>query len=268
MRKTIAILAVACMAVLGAGCNKLRSRDRLNKGVQAFKNAQYPEAVEHFKVAVQLDPTFSTARLYLATAYMQQYIPGAESPENKQMAQAAYEQFQKVLDQEPKNETAIASIASLNLNEQKWDEAQRWYERLTSVSPNNAVAYYSLGFVAWSQWYPELQKARLALGMKPDEFTPIKDKKVREELKAKYGAVIENGLKNLDKALQIDPEYDDAMAYENLLIRERADLAETKQEYDAQVKIADDWVAKAMETKKRKAEKKGQTGGIVAEPAQ
>ena len=31
-------------------------------------------------------PTFPTARLYLATAYMSQYIPGAESPENQQNA--------------------------------------------------------------------------------------------------------------------------------------------------------------------------------------
>jgi tetratricopeptide (TPR) repeat protein len=269
MRKTIAIFALAGLAVLGAGCSKLQSRDRLNKGVQAFKNAQYPEAVEHFKVAVQLDPTFSTARLYLATAYMQQYIPGAESPENMQMAQAANEQFQKVLAQDPKNETAIASIASLNLNQQKWDEAQRWYEKLTAVAPNNAVAYYSLGFVAWSQWYPELQKARAAIGMKQEDLGPIKDKKVREELKAKYGAIIENGLKSLDKAIEIDPDYDDAMAYENLLVRERADLADNKADYDAQFKVADDWIARAMETKKRKAEKKGATagGGIVAEPA-
>jgi Flp pilus assembly protein TadD len=91
MRKCISIPAVVALAFLGASCNKLQSRDQLNKGVQAFKNAQYPDAVEHFKEAVRLDPNFSTARLYLATAYMQQYIPGAESPENKQMSKAAYD---------------------------------------------------------------------------------------------------------------------------------------------------------------------------------
>ena len=80
--------------------SKLQSRDQLNKGVQAFKNAQYPEAVEHFKNAVELDPNFPVARLYLATAYMQQYIPGADSPENNQMAQAAHDQFMKVLEQD------------------------------------------------------------------------------------------------------------------------------------------------------------------------
>jgi hypothetical protein len=57
------------------------------------------------------------------------------------------------------------------------------------------------------------------------------------------------------------------MAYENLLIRERADLMDSKQEYDQQVKIADDWVQKALATKKAKAEKKASqsAGGIVAD---
>src|SRR5205085_11778296 len=147
---------------------------------------------------------------------------------------------------EPKNTLAMASIASLNLNQKKWDEAQQWYEKLIAVEPNNADAYYSMGFIAWSRWYPVYGTARANLGMKQEDPGPIKDKKVKEELKAKYGPVIDSGLASLDKALQIDPEYDDAMAYENLLIRERADLMDSKPEYDAEVKKADAWVEKAL----------------------
>jgi len=265
-RKLALALCAAALVLFGAGCNKLRSRDQLNQGVQAFKNAQYPEAVEHFKVAVEMDPDFPVARLYLATAYMQQYIPGADSPENMQMAQAAMDQFQKVLEQTPKDKTAIASIASLYLNQKKWDDAQQWYEKLIGVDPNNADAYYSLGFIAWSKWYPKYGTARANLGMKQEDPGPIKDKKVKEDLKAQYGPVIEGGLQALDKCLQINPDYDDAMAYENLLIRERADLTDSKEEYAQQIKVADDWIQKNLDTKKRKAEKKaGSGGGIVAD---
>jgi tetratricopeptide (TPR) repeat protein len=270
MRRLVLILAVAALAILGTSCTQLRARDQLNKGVAAFKNAQYPEAVEHFKTAVDLDPNFPTARLYLATAYMQQYIPGAESPENKQMADAAHDQFMKVLDKDPKNVTALASIASLYLNQKKWDEAEQWYQKLVSVDPKNADAYYSMGFIAWSKWYPAYGTARANLGMKQEDPGPIKDKKVKEELKAKWTPVIDSGLKSLDMALQINPEYDDAMAYENLLVRERADLSDSKEEYASQIKVADDWVAKALATKKIKAEKKeksANSGGIVAEPS-
>ncbi len=265
LKIALAVAALAAIAVMTSGCSKLQARDHLNKGVQAFTNAQYPEAVEHFKTAVELDPGFAAARLYLATAYMQQYIPGSESPENMKMAQAAYDNFQKVLEQEPNNTTAIASIASLNLNQKKWDEAKQWYEKWTAVE-QNADAYYSLGFIAWSKWYPAYGTARAGLGMKQEDPGPIKDKKVKEELKAKYGPIIESGLQSLDKALQINPEYDDAMAYENLLVRERADLADSKEEYEKQIKVADDWVQKALATKKIKAEKKSKTGGgIVAD---
>jgi Tfp pilus assembly protein PilF len=266
MRKAMLILAVAAMAVLATSCNQLRARDQLNKGVQAFTNAQYPEAVERFKTACELDPGFAAARLYLATAYMQQYIPGANSPENEKMAQAALDNFKKVLEQEPKNTLALQSIASIMLNEKKWDEAQQWFDKVTAVDPNNADSYYSIGFIAWSKWYPAYGTARANLGMKQEDPGPIKDKKVKDELKAKWGPVIEGGLQALDKALQINPEYADAMAYENLLIRERADLADTKEDYEKQLKIADGWVDKALATKKILAEKKNKTGGgIVAD---
>jgi Tfp pilus assembly protein PilF len=269
MRKLTLVLGVTALALLATSCQKLKSRDQLNKGVQAFKNAQYADAVESFKTAVELDPNFPTARLYLATAYMQQYIPGAESPENNRMAQAAHDEFMKVLEQTPNDKVAIASLASLYLNQKKWDDAEKWYQKLAAVDPNSPIPYYSLGFIAWSKWYPVYGGARAKLGMKQEDPGPIKDKKVKEELRAQYGPVIEAGLQALDKALQIDPEYDDAMAYENLLIRERADLMDTKEEYEKQIQIADDWVQKALATKKIKAEKKAnsQAGGIVAEPS-
>jgi len=268
MRKLTPLVAVAALAVMVTSCQKLQSRDQLNKGAQAFRNAQYAEAVEHFKTAVELDPTFPVARLYLATAYMQQYIPGAESPENAQMAKAAYDNFMKVLEQDPKNTVALASIASLYLNQKKWDDAQQWYEKLIAVDPNNADAYYSLGFIAWSRWYPIYGNARAELGMKQDDPGPLKDKKIKAELKEKNLPVINAGLQALDKTLQINPEYEDAMSYENLLIRERADLMDTKEEYEKEIKIADGWVQKALDTKKIKIERKEKKtgGGIVAEP--
>lgn len=267
MRTLILGVAAAALALLASGCTKLKARDQLNQGVHAFQGAQYQEAVEHFKTAVELDPAFPTARLYLATAYFQQYIPGAESPENAQMAKAAYDQFMKVLDEDSKNTVAMASVASLYLYQKKWDDAQQWYEKLVAVDPNNADAYYSLGFIAWSKWYPAYTNARLDMGMKQDDPGPFKDKKVKEDLKAKWLPTINSGLQSLDKTLQINPEYEDAMSYENLLIRERADLLDSKEEYEGSIKTADNWMQKALDTKKTKAarkEKKG-GGGIVAE---
>ena len=70
------------MSIAAGGCDKLRARDKLNKGVNAYKAAQFDVAIDDFKTAKELDPTLTNAQLYLATAYASQYIPGAPSPEN------------------------------------------------------------------------------------------------------------------------------------------------------------------------------------------
>jgi len=275
-RIIVALIGTCLLVLLGTGCEKLKARDELNKGVQAFKSARYPEAVEHFKVAVDLDPTFPTARLYLATAYMSQYIPGAESPENMQMAQAARDNFMKVLEGNPNDKLAIASLASLYYSQaqgqpdldaklKKLDEAREWYSKLTTVDPTNKEAFYSLGVIVWAKWYPRLMEARSKLGMRPEDPGPLKDKKLREELKTQWITTIDDGVKSLEKALDIDKEYDDAMAYMNLLIRERADLADSPEQYKKDIEAADGWVQKALETKKIKASRAPQSGIVSSE---
>jgi len=264
-RKAVVVLAIAAMTVFATSCEKLKARDQLNKGVQAFKNAQYPQAVEHFKTAVDYDPTFTTSRLYLAIAYMQQYIPGADSPENNQMATAAYDQFQKVLAQDPKNELAVGYIASLLFNEKKLDEANQWYLKLIQLNPKNKEAFYTLGVIAWTKALVSDGEARAKLGMKPEEPGPLKDKKVRAEVGAKNGPIVDEGIKDLDTALRIDPEYDDAMAYENLLYRQKADLEDSSEAYKKDVDKANDYFQKTIDTRKIKADRKPVGGGITAD---
>src|SRR5580700_7118521 len=118
MFKSTSLLAVLALALLAAtGCTQLKSRDQINKGVNAFKNAQFPAAVEHFKTAIELEPDFTEARSYLGVAYMQQYVPGSEAPDNMKYAEEALKQFQAVLQEDPKNKIAAAYIATLMLSQ-------------------------------------------------------------------------------------------------------------------------------------------------------
>lgn len=276
--KTVLLAAVAALSLslFSAGCRRLEARDNLNKGVQAFKGAKYAEAVEFFKTAIELDPEYPTARLYLATAYMSQYIPGAESPENLAYAKNALDSFQLVLETDPANAQAIESIASLYFLRQQGAakmedklallaDAEKWYKRLTEVEPTRKEAWYSLGVIAWARWYPVWMEARSKAGMRPEAPGPLKDKKTREELSAKYLGMINEGIKHLEKALELDNEYDDAMAYMNLLIRERADLAESQAVHDADIDTANNWIQKALDTRKLKAERQPKATGITTE---
>jgi TonB family protein len=234
------------------------ARDLLNQGVQAFRNARYPEAVQAFQKAVELDPSFGAARLYLATAYMQQYIPGAESPENTEMARKALEQFQRVLDLEPNNNVATASIASLYLNQRNWDEAQRWYERVATTNPKDA--FYALGFIAWSRCYSAIQQARQNSGMQPADPGPIWNAALREDLKSNWSATIEDGIADMKKTLAIDPQYSDAMTYINLFLRMRADLRDNGKDSLLDVAEADRWMQSALQARQQRAAQAG--GGV------
>jgi Tfp pilus assembly protein PilF len=221
-----------------------KAQDQLNKGVEAFKNAQYPMAVEHFTTAVQLDPNLTDARLYLATAYMQQYIPGADSLDNIKMANQALDQFQIVLERDPLNESAVASVAVLYFNEKKFDDAEQWYQKLVSVNPSNKEAYYTLGVIAWTKALQSRMDARSKLGVN-----------VPADLAATCGPLVEEGINNLDAAIRLDPGYEDAMAYENLLYREKAELEDSPEAYRADIETADNFFARTIEIRKLKADR-------------
>jgi len=263
--KSIAIIGVAAaVAILTTGCNKLNARDNLNQGVNSFKAGQYGNAADHFKKAIELDPEFPVARLYLATAYMQQYVPGSDTPENKRNADSALEQFQLVLKDDPKSLIATQSVASLYYNMKDFVNAETWNKKIVQLDPNNKEAYYVLGVIAWTNFVIPDRETRVAQGLTLEAPGPLKEPKnkkeanAKAELKAKYWDTLTAGIEDEKKALSIDPEYENAMSYMNLLIRYRADLDDTKEQYDADIKEANDWVQKSLETTKKKAAKKNQ----------
>ena len=268
--RVLTILAVLLALLSAVACEKLKARDQINKGVQAYKNAKYEEAIEHFKNAVQLDPTLLNAQLYLATAYMQQYIPGADSPENNKYAEEAIETFKKVLDANPPKEQkilALKGIASLYFNMKKMDDAKKYHLMVADLDPNDPEVYYSIAVIDWTQSYQPRIEARAKLGLKPTD--DIKDKKTCADLQKAISAnqaVVEDGISKLSKAIELRPDYDDAMAYLNLMYRERADLeCDNPDARKADLKAADDWVDKTIATKKVKAEKAGPSGLVTTE---
>jgi TonB family protein len=263
-------LALVFLAgTLFAQTDEVSSRAALNRGVAAFKQAHYGDAVAEFEQAVKLDPESVNTRLYLATAYMVQWVPGTDTAENEGFAHQAEAAFRSVLDRDPNNRTALASLASLAFNRGKaipfngvngderiksFDESANWYRKLAQAYPDDKIAFYSLGVIAWERFYPALMAARARLGMKPEDPGPLKDFNERGALRSQYGTIVEDGMANLTRALVIDGNYDDAMAYLNLLHRERADYRDTVEEAKADIATADELVAKALEARKRKAE--------------
>ena len=261
VRTVAGALSLAAALLFVSGCNRLKARDNLNEGVNAFKAGNYTGAADHFKTAIDLDPELPVARLYLATAYMQQFVPGTDTPENKQFQESAMREFTEVLKSDPKNGLATASIANLYYQTKDFANAQVWYKKVVDNDPKNKEGYYTLGVIAWTEFVAPDREARISANMKAEDPGPLKDAKKRAELKERYWASLTAGIEQEKKALEIDPEYENAMSYMNLLVRYRADLQDTKEAYDVDRKEADGWVDKALQTTKIKAERKAANPG-------
>jgi len=249
----------------GAGCDKLRARDKLNKGVQAYKNAQFDTAIEDFKEAKQLDPSLTNAQLYLATAYASQYIPGAPSPENLRNGEQAIAEFKKILDDDPSNLSAIDGIGSILYNmagtpysADKLNESKSYHQKHMQLSPNDPEPYYWVGVINWTMVFRGNRDMRDDYNHNPKTKKQIKENDpmpapLATEFSSKYGSLVDEGMTSIKKAMDLRPDYDDAMAYLNLLYRQKADMETDSAARDADLQAANDLVDKVKAIKQKKA---------------
>jgi tetratricopeptide (TPR) repeat protein len=258
---SILLAALVIFSVFLTPARAQTYRTELDLGVAAYKNNQFDEAARHFRKATELDPTQTVARMYLATAYVSQYIPGVETKDNRLLAEQALEQYQHVLESDAPAGSKINSakgMGYLYLNLKKFDEAKSYYQRASGLDANDPEPYYSIGVIDWTDCYQPRMEARTRLKLQPDENLNPRNpdqKKVCDELRAKNLATVEEGIDTLKQAIQLRPDYDDAMAY--LMYRERADVqCDDPAARERDLKTADDWVDKTLATKKAKAEKR------------
>ena len=263
-RRASAFAALLILAIGVSGCNKLKARDLLNKGVAAFKNGQYDAAVEDFKQAKDLDPSLLNARLYLATAYASQYIPGAPSEQNKKIGKQAIAEFKEILQSNPDNLSAIDGIGSIlfqmagtPFDPKLFEESKTYHQKHIQLKPEDPEPYYWIGVIDWTlafranaEMRKDYNEKNIRKQVKDTDPLPAA---IRTEYLSKYGPLIDEGVTDLQKAISIRPDYDDAMAYLNLLYRRKADTVESADERAALQKQADDLVDKVKEVKQRRA---------------
>jgi len=249
------------------GCQKLEARDQLNKGVQAYKSARFEDAIDHFQKAVQLDPNYAPAELYLSTAYAQSVVPDLQTPDNLKRAQLAIDGFKRVYDRDPKDTGSIKGIAALYLNIGKFDDAKAWQLKAIGVDPNDAEAHYTIGYIDWRQAYRNAVQVLGSVNMTDaGDGNPKLPKAQCQQLVQQNTPLVTEGLQYMQKAIDIRPNYDDAMSYMNLLNRRKADLeCGNDAARKADVQAALDWNTKAMGTRKTNEEKKAaaSAGGVT-----
>jgi tetratricopeptide (TPR) repeat protein len=249
---TLILAVVAAGIIAGGGCDKLRARDQLNKGVEAFGSGQYDQAIEHFKSAQQFDPSLTNAQLYLAAA----------SPDNLRNAQEAVKINQDILAADPNNLSAIDNLGSLtyNMSTRPFDQqgmlnAKAFHEKHIQISPNDPQPYYWIGVIDWQLAYNQNEDLRDEYnhsGKKPLKDTDPLPKELVAGFTQKEGQTVDEGITNLNKAIQLKPDYDDAMGYLSLLYRQKGDMETTPDARDADNKNADSLMEKVKAIKQQR----------------
>jgi tetratricopeptide (TPR) repeat protein len=259
--------ALLLMLASTVGCTKLRARDQLVKGVQAFKSGKYEEAVNHFQTSIKLDPGYDAARLYLATAYSYQIVPGLDTPENLKIAQKALDGFNTVLAKNPNDLDALRQVASIHRNIKQYDQAKADELKIIQLKPNDADANYTIGVIDWTESYKHATDILAAAGLQDDgEGNVKKSKDVCAKLVTANATLVADALQYLQQAVNINPTYDDAMQYLNLTYRRKADLeCGNDPARKADLAQADEWVQKASGARKANEieKEKKRPGGIT-----
>ncbi len=254
------ILLTLATAVLLSSCDSLRARMELNKGNTYYKNEKYKDALIQFQRGLALDPDLKFAWRSVALSAMVLYRPGQDNAENNKYFSTAVDAFKKYLTAFPQDEKSREYLMSLYEGAKKYDELMRYiqddlkknpgdlrdnkaivsiylrtqrikeaYDWITSKIPNaDAEPYYLVAVYCWDKAY--------------------RDPTISSQQRAEF---VDLGLTSAGKALQMQPEYFDAMIYTNLLYREKAKLQtdeKLKQEFFDK---ADEFRNKALALRER-----------------
>jgi tetratricopeptide (TPR) repeat protein len=203
-------------------------RGWFDRGVAQFRSNQFRDAAASLEKAVALEPSSLAAHLYLGISYLRQ-------PADDGVADRAEEHLLRVVQLDPNHRIAISFLGELTLRQSRLDDSQAWYEKLAALEPNNVEAHYSLGLIAW--------------------YKVERQQTARQKLNSECGPVIDAGIRSFSRVLSIQPEHEQAMLYLGKLIRARAALRDYPAESAQDAAIADQWMQKAEETRRRKAER-------------
>ncbi len=232
---------------------RFRSSSRpLQRRRAGLKANRYEEAARAFRRALAQNPTPQT-RLYLATTYASQVVPNLDSPENLRLAAQAIEQFDIILKADPSNLDAIRQEAEVFRNTNRSSDALTLYRRAETLDPGRPEFPYIIGVLDWSQAYKNVTAALAREGLRDDGagndgMSPA----LCADLRDRNTLLVEDAIGSLTRAIELNPDYSDAMTYLSLVYRRRADLhCNDAAATAAEIALADEWNRKSMAARQK-----------------
>ena len=253
LSQTRIAIALAILVVTTSGCgmiNRIRAKNELNEAARSYREGQFPEAEQHSRRALELQPDNKTALNFIARTLHAQYRPGVQTPENIAKANEAIQAYQQILAKDAKNDEAYKAIAYLYGALKDDDKLKAWISARandSSVEPEKrAESYIVLASKDWDCSFkiselPTNKTTTLQEGNRAVvSYKKPKDPKDFDTAQK----CVKRGLEEIENAIKLDPNSEAAWSYKTNLLLEAVKLAEMdgktdqKTELDKQREVA------------------------------
>jgi tetratricopeptide (TPR) repeat protein len=158
------VLAIAGARGHASPRPQAKAGDELNQGIALYRKSDFPGAINMLQKATADDPKLVRGWLFLGLAYTQEYVPGVDSAENKQLGMHAIESFEEAVKIDPGNKLALAGIGSTYYSLRELEKAKEWERKRQAVEPANPEPFYWVGVIDWYACYRNTRHVRENLG--------------------------------------------------------------------------------------------------------
>lgn len=249
----------------GPGCiyfflgNAYDNMYRPTRKGEAQNDMYLQKAIENYKLAsekITSDPKMRTLSL--------QYLVAAYGPEKLNDPTLAEPVVKAMIALEPNEPTNYFALAQIYADSGEYELAEQTYLKAKEVRPNDPMVYMRLaGFYNMLGDFErtiEAVKQRTEIEPNnPEAFQTLatyywdkafRDFRLDDKQKLEY---VLAGIEAVDKALALKPDYMEAVAYKNLLLRLQANLEKDPARQKQLLRQADELRDRATELRKQKA---------------
>ena len=223
----------------------------------AENDAYMQKAIDNYKKAAQLDKNPEMRKLalqYLVAAY------GADKLNRPDQAEPVVQEMIKMDPGDPANYAALSKIYE---EAGRYEDAEAALMKARDAKPNDAAVYQQIsGFYNrqgdFAKTMEYMQKAAELDGNNPLGFYTLAtyyEEKVRKDFRitpAQKKEYIMKGIEATDRALKINADYSDALAYKNILLRHQMRIETDRAKQQELEREADRLRNRAMELNKKK----------------
>src|SRR5262249_29887011 len=137
---------------------------------------------------------------------------------NVQHGNAAIREYRRVLELDGKNLAAMKRLGQTYFQRKEPDRATEVYREGLSIAPKDHELRYSIAVIEWTQTYQPRMEQRAKLKLLPEQ--PLIFAAICPAVREANWERVADGMEMLKKAIDLRHDYDDAMAYMNLMYRD------------------------------------------------